>query len=65
MQMTADSFGEPQSPPKRPAAALLGLGVVGVVASAALFGDPIGPLLGLGVAFVLGGLALASSPGPR
>jgi len=36
--------------------------LVGVVASAAMFGDRIGPLFGLGVAAVLGGVALASWP---
>lgn len=39
--------------------------LVGVAASAAMFGDPIGPLFGLGFAFVLGGLALASWPAPH
>ncbi|MGH7121384.1 MAG: DMT family transporter [Acetobacteraceae bacterium] len=36
--------------------------VIGVAASAALFGDRIGPLFGAGVAAVLGGVALASWP---
>ncbi|MGH7057574.1 MAG: DMT family transporter, partial [Acetobacteraceae bacterium] len=36
--------------------------LVGVAASAALFGDPIGPLFGLGTAAVLVGIALASWP---
>lgn len=39
--------------------------LVGVAASAAMFGDPIGPLFGLGFACVLGGLALASWPAPH
>lgn len=39
--------------------------LVGVAASAAMFGDPIGPLFGLGFACVLGGVALASWPSPR
>lgn len=36
--------------------------LVGVAASAAMFGDRIGPLFGVGVAAVLGGVALASWP---
>ncbi len=36
--------------------------LIGVAASAAMFGDKIGPLFGVGVAAVLGGVALASWP---
>lgn len=39
--------------------------LIGVAASAAMFGDPVGPLFGLGVVAVLGGVALASWPTPK
>lgn len=39
--------------------------LVGVGASAAMFGDPIGPLFGLGTVAVLVGIALASWPAPK
>lgn len=39
--------------------------VVGVAASAALFGERMGALFGIGVTLVLGGLALTISPGKR